>query len=827
MTPSGSANAPGLPAAPADLLLAVLGVQLGYLSAEDALGCARELLLPGESRGLAELLVARGVLDRARAQVLERLAARAAATTGGDAAETLRLLPSAVRELAATTGETVAATARPDGLVEEQAHRYFHAPRADAPAEVLHRGRDTRVLLMHDTVLGRDVAWREAVAPSPESDARLRAQARLVARLEHPAVVPVYEVGRSASGAGVYTTLHRVPGRTLAAALTAARGQEERLALLPALLTVCRCVGAAHEQGVTHRHLTAHHVMLGRFGEVYVLGWEPGDAEGADAAARLADVMALGALLHEVLTGLPPPVMGQVRARGAPVDLLAVCRQALRGRLDSAHALANELKAWLDGRRVASYRYSTWELLRRFVGRHRAFSAMVAGGAALVVALALVGEGRVRAERDRSRQFALRFLDDVTLRLEARPGIERVLEQLTLAAVGTPQQEGALAASSWDERARVAAAVARLASLSVTLGRTEEARASLDFAEALGVALLAEQPGAPLPRLVLAQVGLARAGRRDVAAEVVRAELMRALGHADAARAALSEARQLAVEVRLALAAHVPGPEGERALDEALEVLAAPEAEARAEAVRRRLLARVRVERLEHRWGGLSPGARADEARVAVEETQAARARSQDDLELMVSAARAEFRWGLALAADSGEARGHLDEALRLARLAWLREPGRAGLAVLMVEAPLASGQAAEALALALSLEAQGQDAVAPLAPEAALWAGEVGRARALAARAPWNVEPRVVLTRALAAALAGKPGDALVQARALGGRMARVPWTAEHLARLPVPEGAPLAEAVRAFVAAWRGGDGEAALAGFVRELEAALTRR
>ena len=79
---------------PQDLLLAVLGVQLGYCSPDEALACAREVAEPGESRTLKEFLLSRGVVDEARAQALERLTATASAAAGDDMQRSLELLAS-------------------------------------------------------------------------------------------------------------------------------------------------------------------------------------------------------------------------------------------------------------------------------------------------------------------------------------------------------------------------------------------------------------------------------------------------------------------------------------------------------------------------------------------------------------------------------------------------------------------------------------------------------------------------------------------------------------------------------------------------------------
>ena len=805
----------------ADLLLAVLGVQLGYLSPEDALGAARELAQPGEQRTLSEFLVSRGFLDRARAQVLERLAARASAEGGGDAAQTLELLPSSVRRLAAqSTAPAVPAAPPRVDLVDEQAHRYFAAPRADQPPAELGRGRFSRVVLMHDTVIGRDVAWREPLEPSAESDAQLVNEARLLAGLDHPAVVPVYEAGRGAKG--VYVAERRVGAQTLAQALTAANGLDERLHLLPALHTVAQCLSKAHDLGVTHRGLSCARISLGRFGEVYVLGWGPPVEERERPEAKAADVRALGAMLHEVVTGLPPPVMGTVRVAGAPEDLLGLCRTSLAGTL-SCEQFVQELKAFIDGRRLGSYRYSSWQLLKRYVQRHRLFTAMAVTAFLLVALGAGVVTSRVREERDRARQLARLFLDDVALRLRAQPGVEPLLERVTAAALQHYERTTELRSAPREERLRVARAMARLGTVSLSLGRLEEAHKSFDLATTLAATL---PEGDAEAELVRAEIAVARVEAPGATVEEIAREATVAVARADEAlhrEAGSFEARRLGAVARLALARQTVDDTAARTLfDEGIARLEPTAKDPADEVLRRETLGRALTERADR------VGSTTAELEALVERLALLRERAMDDVELQVSAARVSLLLAEALEGhDVPRQHAQAEIARQLALEASGRRPDKPELASLVVRAELLAGRFADALVSARGFEARGIKEVAPLTAEAALFTFDFELARSLAAREPSAQLPRMVLVRALASAWLERPSDAVIQARALKVGFGHGPWPQARLAlvleaRAP---GAGAGEAeVRAFATTWRDQGGDAAIAALIAALEARL---
>ena len=309
--------------------------------------------------------------------------------------------------------------------------------------DVIGRGGMGEVLVARDRSFGREVALKRMRAdkPSPELVERFLREARIQARLDHPAIAPVHDLGYDSDGLP-YFTMKRVGGATLAALLEAKTEKPQRL--LRALVDVCQAVELAHSRQIVHRDLKPSNIMLGDYGEVYVLDWGvarvlstgevvPTAATGSDvesldggtkAGALLgtpgymapeqvrgepvgpaADVYALGSMLFEMLAGEPlhpredaiastlanasrSPAQRSA-SRSVPPELDAACVAALAAdpaQRPSAGSLAAAIQNYLDGDRdVERRRALAGELAssarRAFDGGDHAHAMRAAGRA--------------------------------------------------------------------------------------------------------------------------------------------------------------------------------------------------------------------------------------------------------------------------------------------------------------------------------------------------------------------------------------------------------------------------------------------------------------
>ncbi len=320
------------------------------------------------------------------------------------------------------------------------------------------RGGLGRILRARDRRTGRLVAIKEMLAGTPGATARFVREALVTANLQHPAIVPVYELGRWPDGEPFYA-MKLVAGGSLDAAIRAASTSRDRLALLPRLIDVADAIAYAHGEGVIHRDLKPANVLVGNFGETIVIDWglarRAGDAEiAAPAAAAVdatavhtlagdvlgtpvymppeqargepvdarADVYALGAMLYHLLSGQvpyagaangaevlmrlleqPPRPLAELEP-ATPPDLLAIVTKAMAPRRDdryaSARELAEDLRRFQTGQLVGAHAYSAWQLVRRWLGRYR---APVGVAVVLMTLLAITGVAAVRgiaAERN-------------------------------------------------------------------------------------------------------------------------------------------------------------------------------------------------------------------------------------------------------------------------------------------------------------------------------------------------------------------------------------------------------------------------------------------
>jgi formylglycine-generating enzyme required for sulfatase activity len=235
------------------------------------------------------------------------------------------------------------------GLVERLKALAPRTSRYEAAQEIAHGGMGT-ILRVRDRVLSRELAMKVVLDASP---ARFLDEAVLTGRLDHPGIVPVHELGVGADGR-LFFTMRLIEGHTFADVIRwSERGERgiTRVRALEILRSACDAVAHAHRRGVIHRDLKPSNVMVGNFGETYVVDWgiarrldapdapdalagaAPDTASGASAGLRTfhgavlgtpaymppeqalgrldeigktADVYALGAMLYHLLAGHPP-----------------------------------------------------------------------------------------------------------------------------------------------------------------------------------------------------------------------------------------------------------------------------------------------------------------------------------------------------------------------------------------------------------------------------------------------------------------------------------------------------------------------------------------
>ena len=330
----------------------------------------------------------------------------------------------------------------------------------------LGRGGMGRVVEAYDAQLNRTVAYKEVLARGGSNHTRRFArEVQLTARLEHPSIVPLYDSGITGDGRPFYV-MRRVSGRPLEEAIARARGLDERLTLVPAVLAAIDAVAHAHRRGVIHRDLKPANILVGELGETVVIDWglakvigeaDGGGGGGDDAAApspsdslhtqigavfgtpgfmapeqargeelgTQGDVYALGAMLYHLLAGVPPhkgpsatavleathkhdiAPLAEV-APGCPRELVAIVDKALSfdqgTRYADAGALAEDLRRFLAGQLVAAHRYTSAQRLARFARRHRAALVVAAIAAVAVAVMAWIGVARIVSERDAARE---------------------------------------------------------------------------------------------------------------------------------------------------------------------------------------------------------------------------------------------------------------------------------------------------------------------------------------------------------------------------------------------------------------------------------------
>lgn len=342
----------------------------------------------------------------------------------------------------------------------------------DAQREIASGGMG-RITRANDRRLGREVAIKEVL--DPDLRARFEREAMITARLQHPAIIPIYEAGVWPDGSAFYT-MRLVDGGTLAASIENTTTMAERVALLPHVVAVTEALAYAHSRRIIHRDLKPGNVLVGAFGETVVIDWglakeidqasdergqlspslvpssphltsagavlgtpgfmSPEQASGDELDAR-ADVYALGSILYNVLAGvapyydqhagdtpdllvelvrLKPPTPLSELAPDVPADLRAIVERAMgpmATRYPSAKEMAEELRRFQTGKLIAARDYRLRDLMARWIRRHRA--AVVVSLVAFVALTAGAVVAVVNITRSRASEQAQRVAAESSL----------------------------------------------------------------------------------------------------------------------------------------------------------------------------------------------------------------------------------------------------------------------------------------------------------------------------------------------------------------------------------------------------------------------------
>ncbi len=304
--------------------------------------------------------------------------------------------------------------------------------------EKLGRGGMGSVYLVADSELQRQVALKVLDIPDQDNhlSERMIEEARIIARLEHPGIVPVHDVGTLSDGR-VFYTMKYVQGERLDIAIKSVTAISERLRIFR---KICEPVAFAHAHGVIHRDLKPANIMIGDFGETLVMDWgiakvlnqsssvelknntshllpakdtsrtlsgtilgTPGYMAPEQAAGEItainqqSDIYALGALLFFLLSGEPPPqitrattspkkilqLLTQVSGKtvNIPKPLKYICQKAMsvspENRYSTVQALISDIDNFLDDMAISAYKENIIELSLRFFKKNKFFVGLI------------------------------------------------------------------------------------------------------------------------------------------------------------------------------------------------------------------------------------------------------------------------------------------------------------------------------------------------------------------------------------------------------------------------------------------------------------------
>jgi len=303
-----------------ELILCLFAVQMGCATAEQFIQIGVQWVADPD-KGLADRLRTLANIDAEKIALLEGLTDAAIKHHGGDAGKTIEGL--SIEKSIDELFDLSAIYEEPGRATRLELPLALNASSTDSSAMKEEPGRYTRkseysrggmgrILLVHDQYLTRDIALKELLPDRLRTDstdsesgtpirraasmiARFLREAKITAQLEHPNIIPVYELGRRDTG-NFYYTMKLIRGETFSATLDKATTLAERINLIPYFVDLCQAIAYAHSRQVIHRDLKPSNIMLGPFGETVVIDWGLAKIIGSDdpmEAEMLADLDSL------------------------------------------------------------------------------------------------------------------------------------------------------------------------------------------------------------------------------------------------------------------------------------------------------------------------------------------------------------------------------------------------------------------------------------------------------------------------------------------------------------------------------------------------------
>ena len=336
--------------------------------------------------------------------------------------------------------------------------------------ELLFEGGMGKVYKAYDSQTDRYVAYKTVKKDADlQLETRFRYEAEITARLEHPNIMPVYDIGQNSDGKPYYT-MKLFSGQTLGDYLKNHHWQKNKNNYLDILLKVCDAVAFAHRNNIIHRDLKPENIIIGDYGEVLVLDWgiaklargkdtfkendelislassytkcgtimgtpnfmAPEQTRDAESANELSDIYSLGATFLNIISGSVPfsevnhrAILDKVRAGDVTFpeehsSAVAVCKKAMAvnrdKRYSSVELLSLELRKLQGGYAVEAENPGLLKLVFMTFNRHKAVSCLSLFLILFVVIGSLLYFNRIKEQRviaESQKKIAEKALKDL------------------------------------------------------------------------------------------------------------------------------------------------------------------------------------------------------------------------------------------------------------------------------------------------------------------------------------------------------------------------------------------------------------------------------